>query len=180
MKPREIMGWQCSCCGRIYFEKSVAEMCCVCKECGKEGTHNGLVACIDCQSKARRKRDLKRWDEARKVNLSEYEDDTVYVESMEQYVEADHNMLWETFDESQYPDKTHLPSYRELGVYGIERRTLGIDANMVYEQVCEESYEDYSMSDEASRALYDMCSEWNERFGESMYVPDYKTAITEG
>ena len=180
MNPSKVSSWRCSCCGRTYFEKSTAERCCVCQRCGKKGTKNGLVECIDCQIIAREERELKRWDGARKVRLSDYDDDIVYVESMERYVDADHDMIWEAFDDSQYPDKTPLPSYRELGVYGIERRTLGIDANMVYEQVCEESYEDYFMSDEASRALYDMCSEWNKRFGESMYVPDYKTAITEG
>lgn len=176
MKPDKIDCWRCSCCGRAYLDRDMAERCCVCSGCGMEGTHNGLVECVDCQHRKIDERERRRWDKARKVRLRDYDGDGVYVSAMEQYLfDASVQDVYEAWDE--YQGMECDDQIEDLRVFGVERHPVQINVDNIIQQLSDDAYEDWEMDGDALRDLERMCAEWNDRHADRAYWPDYSVAI---
>ena len=180
MHPEHVDCWKCSCCGRAYLERSVAERCCVCGSCGKEGTGNGLVECVECQHKKVEAREDERWKKAKKVSPDEYEGEMVYSEAFEEYLyDWDLESAREFFLEKQYPDEPEF-SYDLLRLYGTERVMLGISPDSVFGTMEDMEPEDWSWDGEAYGDMERLCDEWNAKHASHVYYPDYEIGVTVG
>ena len=67
MSEIQIKAYKCDKCGKIYVDKSVAEICCkqyFCEYCGKE-TPKYFLACSECSDK-------RNFEKATKMTYEEY------------------------------------------------------------------------------------------------------------
>lgn len=185
MKVEVVESYMCSSCRRVYFDRKMAERCCICPTCGRPTT-NGLLECVDCQ---RRHYDLsteKRWLKATKVNWWEYEGECVWCESLEHYFyDWDWDFMREEWAESQLDEGYNPPDermfdYESMQVFGTYRQPLGLDSDECLQTVYDLVPEDWEWDKAAEADLEELCRKWNAKHGTHVYMPDYSVALVGG
>ena len=183
MEPERVDCWKCSCCGRAYLDKDVAERCCVCKTCGKEGTHNGLVECVECQRKRFDDMERRRWDKAVKVSALKYAGEMAYCAILDEYLsDWDEATVYELYQQSVYPDDLDFKDfdYDKMMVFGTTKTPIALSADRIMDMLNDEAYDGYETDGEPYEALERLCREWNAKDVDHVYNPDYGVAICKG
>ena len=110
------------------------------------------------------------WEDARKVPLNDYKGDCLYVDT----------------DEGEYyfDARDILLGYGEWpeGVYGTIETPIVLDALEIVDglEQSDAAYEDYEVPDDGVKAIKDFCEQWNEKYGDKSYLPDFNIGIVDG
>lgn len=185
MKPTETTCWKCACCGKVFIDRELAEKCCVCRVCGKEGVRLPYAGdqCADCWNRASARRDRERWEKAQKVAPGSVGE--CYISRLDIYCDnSDVDSVLEAADEYLFGDepveagRTREQAYDCLHVWACREEPIAISADRILEALEEEAYEDYETDSEGEQLICDFCDTWNEEYAKIMYVPDYKLAIS--
>ena len=113
-----------------------------------------------------------RWERARKVPLKDYEGDCLYFydgEHERYYMGADGILL---DNDGKWPD----------GVYGTTKVPIELDPCDIADRLedSDDAYEDYEMPHEGYQELKDFCRQWNEKYRDVSYWPDFEIGIVDG
>lgn len=140
MKSKEVKAWTCSCCGKTYLNKSIAEGCCVekpvraCEVCSKPLDKTDFhTLCSECRNEKARIKELERYNKA-----THYTFETAPKESIE-YMFSElypHNEGFMSDLEDCIEE-----DYGIKYVYGTHRVSPSYDAQDVINSMLEESYE---------------------------------------
>lgn len=141
MNSKEVKAWTCSCCGKSYLSKSVADECCLekpaktCDVCDKPMDKTDYyTVCSDCRTEKERIKELERYNKA-----THYTFETVPSESIE-YMFSELYPYNEGYmsDFEDYMEEEYGIKY----VYGTKRISPSYDTQDVINSMLEESYED--------------------------------------
>ncbi|MER2060516.1 MAG: hypothetical protein ABTA16_16970 [Niallia sp.] len=140
MNSKVVAIWSCSCCGKYYTSKGVADDCCIekptkaCDVCGKSMDNKDYyTTCSDCRAEKERIKELERYNKA-----THYTFDTAPKES----IEFMYSKLYPYNDGYMSEFEDYMKDkYGIKYVYGTVRVSPYYDAQDVVNSMLEESYE---------------------------------------
>lgn len=141
MNGKKVDAWTCSCCGKSYLSKLVADECCIekpaktCNVCGKPMDKlDYYTACFDCRTEKERVKELDRYNKATHYTFDTAPKDSIEYMYSELYPHNEGYM-------SDFEDYM-VEEYGITYVYGTKRISPSYDAQDVVDSMLEESYED--------------------------------------
>lgn len=164
-------AWYCGKCGRIAYDKTGAEKCCVPRTCDTCKQPCDMRECNDCFNKRAAAQELARFEKADKVSTF---DGWVYTDTGYGYQEGYFRSVDELFD---------WLAEHELALDYVwtckATQFVSVDTDTIYENIEDNGYEDFERADllgttelEAAIAVFEKANE-----GIVSYEPDYTTAL---
>lgn len=177
----KVVAFACGDCGHIAGSvknhgseedaKRAAERHChyICDTCSKDC--GKTCYCSECSLASRRKLNQKHFDEAKKVTLTEYAREYLYVPDLGDEYFRDFDRLWEHCLDSDID----LPDV----IFGCKPNAFYLDADRMIENELEEHYEDAgeNITPESRAKLDAFLTAWSEEQGIETQEPDYETGI---
>ena len=154
----------CDKCGKMYFDKYVAEICCkdyFCEDCGAPTPKYHLV-CEKCSKK-------RRYEKATKMTYDEYIEK--YPDNMIVYGDEYYTELEDLLDDlkGQKPDDY---------IYGTDKERIEINADCVLSDLEDNAdIEDFYIDDAGREELYNFIDQWNAKYGQDIYCLNEKVII---
>ena len=111
------------------------------------------------------------WEKAKKVPLKDYDGDCMYIDEGEGEYHFDPEDIILAYG-GKWPE----------GVYGTIKTPIVLDALEIVDALeqSDAAYEDYEVPDDGVKAIKDFCEQWNERYGDKSYLPDFNIGIVDG
>jgi hypothetical protein len=166
--------YYCGECRTVARSEVLAEECCKPKICRKCQAHldGWRLDCEACQRKATAERDHKRYAEAERVSLSDYDQPMVYLEQADKFIRVDE--LEEEIDEWDGDEP--------LRVYGVHQRRMSLDADGLIESGCDELHEEAAeeISADGRRELQAALDAWKAEHSPTSYEQDCGVVVVLG
>ena len=158
-------AYQCGVCKKAYFDKDIAEKCCVprlCEDCGKE-IESYRIVCEPCYEK-------RQFDKAEKLTYAQWDgwvqrDGYGYNEG---YFESVDDLLQHCEDEDIEP-----PDW----VFCCESREHKLNADDILDNMLSDAHEDARDCIVDEEELCRFVKEWNAKQTVATYYPDYSKVV---
>ncbi len=170
----ELTVYKCKMCGKVYYNKVVAEECCK----GKEKPKNKCRVCV-CEVEppwtiCRSCREKERYDKAIKIPYAEYKIPMLYDERTEKFFSDPEELEEEYFDNLE----DEVPAW----CYGCVEIPFKIDIDNAIESASEKMHEDFDYERDVMslKELHEFIKQWNAKQTAKTYEVDYKTVVLLG
>lgn len=172
---KEKVVYSCERCGKMYYERERADLCCNDKSCRKCGTKidkkDYYMDCVHCRNKAKIEKENELFNNANKLTVEEY---TNQFPNHPFFLNDNYYHELEYLEDEYFDDEENMPKY----VWGTSVEKVELDYYDIIERFEEGvRLEDYEADKVAIDELKEFCKQWNDKHAPNVYWQDTSIVV---